>query len=202
MKSYINRHDTENIFHFILFIIHDFFIPLFLISSIFQVFLFKSSLHKWNGILLTQFLMYPLFISGLFLSFYSQYPYLFIVYGLSFLLFALHTRYRYRSIFRHFHFYLFFSWVIVFYHLCLFIDIKKLQFINVTLPVPFLHLYNTIIPVYNHKKTALQYMYLCWLGTFFSITQDHYWIWPPNYLSLPIKLLLQQIPFIIFLWIS
>lgn len=193
MKSWINNHEIRDIFHYVSFLIHDGLIPIYLISSILQFFYFKKKIHEWNGYFLTKYMTFPLFISGLLLSIYSKYPYLFIIYGLSFLLFSQQTIYSIKKIYhvKIYHKILFIAWIYVFYKLYPYND-KKIQFVNVTFPIPLLHLYNN--KNLSHPIIAQQYLYLSWLGTFFSLTQHMH----TSYFYM--KIIIQQIPLFCYLY--
>jgi hypothetical protein len=211
MYSIISRHFIQTICHSIIFLIHDLMIPLFLSQIILQFFtnMIDLKYHKWNGLFILCCLFPFIYMSGYLLSFYisdKNYAYIFVNYGYNYLAIAINL-YYYKNInflLMPIYIYLFFSNLFVLYYLFMNLMIPKyLDLFIVLYPLPFINLLNIYsLFKYDIKKihimNAYLFLYLGLLGTFFSISQDSYWIFlkKPN---LFIRFLILNIPLVFVL---
>lgn len=200
MFSWISRHPIQHILHLITFAVHDIMIPSFLVTTLWLVYTQgKSYWHRTLGKLVILVMCPILFLSGLVLSYFTPFGYLFRSYGISFLTLALDT-------------YIGLHPLIFCLHYVSIISIgisigssvtgcQKLKEISWAMsPLLYFHcrLVSDNLFARRHKMASYVLTYSGWMGTIFSITQDNYWLFS-HVLPIWIKMVLQQIPLIILL---
>jgi len=168
--SLISRHLIQGFNHFVGYLSHDIFLVLFLVSLSFQLSYTSLYFHHVNGILILWLSMF-LFISGLYLSFYTSFTIVFQSYGLSFIVLCFDTCG------------LVFNYELIHASSCFYslymLHQSPQDFFWALWFVPFIHI--TLADTYlvglrRHKYAARCFSIVCLIGTLFSFVHDEYWL--------------------------
>lgn len=192
----IGRHLVGNIIHYAVFLFHDILIPFAILLPLLQL-VAPLPFHRPMGRVFLS-LVFPLMnLSGMVLTTLSvvgdkhlvPLSSIFVSYGCSYYLFgmSLTDRYYYP------HVIIILMYVYTFHHLLLLGTEISIELLILLLPCPVLHY--GLMEEYSHGLAGKCLVYLGMIGTFFTLSYDHTWVFP-ELLPIGYRMIIQNTPLI------
>ena len=190
----IGRHLVRDVLHYTVFIFHDVLIPFAILLPLMQL-VVPLPLHRSTG----RFFLHRIFplvnISGMVLTILSitgdkrivPISSIFVAYGCSYYLFGLSLTHRYYYL----HLINILLYVYTFYHLLLLRTEISVELLILLLPCPVLHCFMMDEP--SHELAGKCLVYLGLIGTFFTLSYDHTWIFR-ELLPIGYRIIIQTLP--------